>query len=192
MPSRQRPNNDGSRMSTARQQNDPQSTTRRAAARDAAVLMAAAGKAALSTLDVGTGHPYGSLVTVAIDGDGAPVMLLSGLARHTKNLDADDRASLLLEPVGAAGAADVGDPLAAARVTVVGRATRIDALDAVAIADVRRRFMSRHPDAAGYAGFADFGWFGFEISSAHFIGGFGRIVDVSAADLRAAFDGGSV
>ncbi|MBX9925674.1 MAG: pyridoxamine 5'-phosphate oxidase family protein [Hyphomicrobiaceae bacterium] len=154
-----------------------------AAARDVMALISGANKAALSTLDASTGHPYGSLVTVATDGEGRPLMLLSRLARHTRNLDADARASLLFEPLGLTA----GDPLAVARVTAIGRAMRIDPADAAAIGDVRTRFLSRHPDAAGYAGFADFGWFRLEIATAHFIGGFGRIIDVTAADLRAAF-----
>ena len=111
-------------------------------------------------------------------------MLLSRLARHTRNLDADARGSLLFEPVGVAA----DDPLAAARVTVIGRAMRIDPADTVAITDARARFLARHPDAAGYAGFTDFGWFRLDIASAHFIGGFGRIIDITAADLRAAIN----
>ena len=144
------------------------------AARDAAQLIRAADTAALATLERGTGFPYASHVTVAIDGDGALLLLLSKLARHTQNLDADPRASLLFTPVTAA----TGDPLASARVTLVGR------LAPTANPSAPARFLARHPDAAVYAGFADFRFFALDLEHAHFIGGFGRIIEVPVAELR--------
>ncbi|MDX2203501.1 MAG: DUF2470 domain-containing protein [Hyphomicrobiaceae bacterium] len=133
-------------------------------------LMRSALKAALGTLD--EGHPYASLVLVATDPSGAPLLLISGLARHTRNLAADARASLLIDGTGQGE-----DPLSGPRVTVRGRAARTD--DAVA----RRRFLARHPAAQGYASFADFGMWRLEVEDAHFIGGFGRIVGVSREAL---------
>jgi heme iron utilization protein len=146
------------------------------AAADAARLVLAARSAALATLDAQTGHPYASLVTVAVDTGGAPLMLLSGLARHTRNLDHDPRASLLFEPA----ALSPGDPLASARVTLVGAAQPTTNPQA------RARFLARHPEAAMYADFADFRFFVFTAGHAHFIGGFGRIVEIPAAELLAA------
>ena len=146
------------------------------ASSDAARLIHEAGTAALATLERGTGFPYVSHVTVVIDDDGAPVLLLSGLARHTQNLDTDPRASLLFTPVIAAP----GDSLASARVTLVGRLTPTSSSSAPA------RFLARHPDAAVYAGFADFRFFALTVEHAHFIGGFGRIIEVPAAQLRAS------
>ncbi len=64
------------------------------------------------------GYPYGSFVTVALD-DGAPIFLISRLAEHTKNLERDPRASLLVAEGGSA------DPLANGRVTMIGRCTRV-------------------------------------------------------------------
>jgi putative heme iron utilization protein len=132
---------------------------------------------ALATLAAGSGDPFASLVTVATLPDGTPVLLLSDLALHTRNAKADPRASLLL-----ASAGGEGDPLAGARVSVGGRLRRLEkGTDEDAAA--RRRFLMRHPDAAGYAGFADFSVFVMEVSGAHLVAGFGRIVEIAAADL---------
>lgn len=133
-------------------------------------LVRGALKAALGTLD--EGHPYASLVLVATDPAGGPLLLISGLARHTRNLLADARASLLFDGTG-----QDADPLSGPRVTLRGRAQRTD--DPVA----RRRFLARHPSAEGYAKFADFGLWRLDVQDAHFIGGFGRIIDIPRVDL---------
>src|ERR1700720_3875749 len=74
---------------------------------------------ALGTIDRNTGHPFGSLVNVATDVDGSPLILVSRLATHTANLEADSRASVLV------AAAGKGDPLAHPRLTVLGRFVQI-------------------------------------------------------------------
>lgn len=130
-------------------------------------------KAALATLEPATGIPYASLVTVANGADGSPLMLLSNLALHTRNLKADGRASMLFDASDAAG-----DPLAGGRVTLIGRVVRIDEP-----AHARQRFLSRLPEAALYADFPDFAFYRLAVERAHYIGGFGRIVDLGAADL---------
>lgn len=136
------------------------------------VLLRQALKAALATLEPQGGAPYASLVTLATAADGAPLMLLSRLAVHTQNLLKDPRASLLVDGTSAAG-----DPLAGGRVSLGGRiAVTADAHD-------RRRFLARHPEAAMYADFPDFAFYRFEIERAHYVGGFGRIVDLSARDI---------
>jgi putative heme iron utilization protein len=73
---------------------------------------------ALATLDRDAGFPFASLVTVATDLDGSPLLLMSQLSAHTLNLERDPRASLLLAQGGK------GDPLAHPRLTVIGRAER--------------------------------------------------------------------
>lgn len=123
---------------------------------------------ALATLDA-DGGPYASLVAVATDPSGAPSFLISGLARHTRNLAADPRASLLL----AAGAA--ADPMNAPRAGLTGRVTKVGPGEVEA---VKARFVARHPDAAGYAGFADFAFCRMAVEGAHLVEGFGRIIDV--------------
>jgi len=147
-------------------------------AREARALVRTALKGSLATLRKSTGHPYPSLVLTATDPDGTPVFLISKLAVHTQNLAGDSRASLLIDGTG-----DADDPMAGARVTLIGQARPTDSPTA------RRRFLARHPAAEGYADFADFAFYTLQPESAHFIGGFGRIVDLSAADVMTALDG---
>ena len=92
------------------------------------------------------GYPYGSFVTVAFD-NGNPVFLISGLAEHTKNLERDPRASLLVAESGSA------DPLANGRVTLLGPCTRVEGKGGSA----RDAFLAAHPNASYYADFRDFG-----------------------------------
>ncbi len=141
-------------------------------ASDARGLVRRALKASLATLDPGTGYPYASLIIVANDPSGAPTLLISNLARHTRNLVNDNRASILVDGTGA-----TGDPLQGARVTLFGLAEKTD--DPA----VRRRFLARHPEAEFYAGFPDFSFWRLKVEGAHYIGGFGRIVDLKPEHL---------
>lgn len=141
-------------------------------------IVRASRKAALATLDSETGAPFASLVAVATGFDGMPVTLISTLARHTKNIDRDPRASLLFEH--AEQAAEGGDILAAGRVTVMGH------LEKTEDADLRRRFLARHPASADYAAFADFSFYALVVESAHFVGGFGRIMTMPASTFLLA------
>jgi putative heme iron utilization protein len=136
-------------------------------------VLRSAGTGALATLSA-DGSPFASLVTVATAPDGGPILLISRLAVHTQNLARDARSSLLLvEPGG-----EAGDPLAGARLTLVGRVGDVDPDPLLA-----RRFQARHPEAAGYVGFADFGFRRFTVEGAHLVAGFGRIVGLSRADV---------
>ena len=127
-------------------------------------LMRSRRMAALATRMADGGWPYASLVLTAADPDGWPILLLSRLAEHTRNLEAEPRASLLFEAVEG-----LESPLTGARATVLGRAERS------AEPRLRARFLARHPDAAGYADFADFGFFRLSVERAHLVAGFGRI-----------------
>src|SRR5262245_45978969 len=129
-------------------------------------------KGALATLDQATGHPYASLVLLATEPDGSPILLISRLARHTRNLQGDARASLLLDASNG-----LGDPLAGGRLTLIGEAR--PSLSASALG----RFLARHPSAQVYARFADFSVYQLEVAGAHFVGGFGKIIDLAAADV---------
>lgn len=135
-------------------------------------LMRQALKGSLATLEASSGHPYASLVTVATDVDGTPLLLISTLALHTQNLKSDGRASLLFDGTDA-----TGDPLAGGRVTLIGQARKTQRDGA------RERFLTRHPLASGYADFPDFAFYEVVPERAHFIGGFGRIVDLKPDDL---------
>jgi len=130
-------------------------------------------KASLATIDHETGSPYASLVIVATDAGGAPVTLLSTLANHTKNLANDPRASLLFDETGGGG-----ELLEGARVSVSG------VMEITDEPDIRARFLSRHPSAAGYAGFEDFAYYALKVEGAHFVGGFGLITDLTAQELK--------
>ena len=137
-------------------------------------LLRTATRASLATLLPEGGAPYASLVAFATDPAGAPLLLISTLAIHTQNLALDARASLLIEdPARPEGT----DPLREARLSLMGRLERSE--DPV----VSRRFLARHPDAAGYATFKDFGFYRFTIERAHQVAGFGRITDLDPADI---------
>ena len=126
---------------------------------------------ALATLMPGSGDPYCSLVNVATAADGAPLLLISTLAIHTKNLLADPRASLMIDE------RKEGDPLEGARIMLMGTATPTD--DPAA----RQRYLARHPEAEQFAGFKDFSFYRIEISRIHLVAGFGRIVDLKPQDV---------
>ncbi len=147
-------------------------TTPRAPGAAARRLMRSRRTAALATSMAEGGWPYASLVLAAADHDGTPVLLLSRLAEHTRNLEADARASLLFDDVDG-----LESPLTGARATVLGRAER------TAEPRLRARFLARHPDAAGYADFGDFSFFRLKVESAHLVAGFGRIHWVERADV---------
>ena len=137
----------------------------------AKALLRATRAGTLATLDRNTGHPFGSLVNVATDAGGAPLILVSRLATHTANLEVDGRASLLLAETGK------GDALAHPRLTVLGSMAPVahDSADEPAI---RRRFLARHPKSELYAGFADFSFWRMDVVSAHLNGGFARAADL--------------
>jgi heme iron utilization protein len=136
----------------------------------------------LATIDRNTGHPFASLVNVATDVDGSPLILVSRLSTHTANLENDRRASLLFASVGR------GDPLAYPRLTVLGTFTPIARQDPQD-SRLRSRFLSRHPKSELYAGFADFSFWRLEIISAHLNGGFGRAADLKASDVMTDLTG---
>lgn len=139
-------------------------------------LVREARSGALATLMAGSGDPYCSLVNVATDAAGAPILLLSKLALHTKNLLADARCSLMLDERNSFGTLE-GDPLQGARVMLMGKIAPTK--DAAA----RARYLARQPEAAQFVDFADFGFFRIEIERAHLVAGFGRIVDLAGKDL---------
>jgi len=131
---------------------------------------------ALATLMAGKGDPYCSLVNVATAADGAPLLLISRLAVHTKNVLADPRVSLMLDERKA------GDPLQGARVMLMGTAA------VSGDKDVRRRYLDRQPEAEMFAGFADFAFYRIALKGAHLVAGFGRIVDLSREDVLTPVD----
>ena len=132
---------------------------------------------ALATLMAAHGDPYCSLVNVASAPDGAPVLLISRLAVHTRNLLADPRVSLMLDERVA------GDPLEGARIMVAGRAREAGDDER---AMLRRRYLNAHPSAESFVDFKDFSFFRIQPSGAHLVAGFGRIIDLEPEQFLTA------
>lgn len=158
----------------------PAETPEQAQAR-ARSLMLSSRSALLSTVFSGgatsgfDGAPYGSLVTVAFDTDGMALLLFSDLSDHSRNLKADDRASLLFED-----AAHLPNPQTGPRLTVMGRIKKVSQSDR---ARIRARFLAKHPGVALYADFGDFHFYRMTPDRAHWVGGFARAVWFKAAKL---------
>jgi putative heme iron utilization protein len=115
------------------------------------------------------GWPYASLVLLAVEPTAAPLLLISDLAEHTRNIRADPRVALLVD-----GTAGLADPLTGARASLLGRALPCDPGQADT-SQAMARYVARHPSAALYAGFRDFHLFRVELAAAHLVAGFGRI-----------------
>jgi putative heme iron utilization protein len=124
---------------------------------------------ALATLVPGSGDPYCSLVNVASHPDGSPILLISRLALHTRNILGDSRVSLMLDERAA------GDPLEGSRIMLAGRAEEARG-DQIAL--LRRRYLNAHPSAEAFVNFKDFAFFRIHPTGAHLVAGFGRIVDL--------------
>ena len=120
------------------------------------------------------GWPFGSVMPYALDDSGRPLFLISSMAMHTQNLDAEPRASLLVQQ------SDGGaDPLGAARLTLMGEIAKVPAEDADA---VRKIYLSRHENARYWVDFEDFAFYRMEVADLYFVGGFGVMGWVTAED----------
>lgn len=124
------------------------------------------------------GFPFGSLMPYALDEEGRPLLLISSMAMHTQNLQQDPRASLLVTQAEAEG-----DPLGAARVTVVGNATVVDKEQA---ANVRGLYLERHPNSKYWVDFDDFSFFRMDVLDVYYVGGFGVMGWIAAPDYSLA------
>jgi putative heme iron utilization protein len=132
--------------------------------------------ATLATLNE-DGAPFATLTAVATDHDGAPILLMSRLAQHTRNLERDPRLSLLLAEGGS------GDPLAHPRLTLIGAAARSGE------PRLRARYLRRNPKAALYADFPDFSFWRVTLASVHLNGGFARAADFGPDFLLTTLEG---
>ncbi|MBO0735977.1 MAG: DUF2470 domain-containing protein [Alphaproteobacteria bacterium] len=123
------------------------------------------------------GAPYASLVLFVVDLDASPLLLLSDLAQHTRNIAFDPRVSLLLDATE-----DHPDPLTGPRITLVGRAEAVD--------DPRRmaRFAAHHQTSAHYSGFGDFRLYRVAVERGHLVAGFGSIHWIEGSDLLFSAD----
>jgi putative heme iron utilization protein len=152
-----------------------------AARRLGKTLVRTARYAALATIDPLDGAPSASRVSLATAMDGAPVFLISRLSSHFTNLGADPRCSLLVGEPGK------GDPLAYARMTLIGTAQPLPA--GTERAHVKSRYLRRHPKAALYVDFVDFAFWRFTTSRASLNGGFGKAYALAKSDLATPLEG---
>jgi heme iron utilization protein len=145
----------------------------------ARTLISLASLGTLSTLSrKHSGFPFGSLMPYALDLAGRPLFLISNMAMHTQNLKADPRCSLF---VGQANAD--GDPLGAARATLIGVAEPIPASD---LSSVREMYLARHENSRYWVDFSDFSFFRLQPVDLYYVGGFGVMGWVEARDYEAA------
>ena len=143
-------------------------------ARLARSLLRRSRQGALATLMPDSGDPYCSLVNLAAHPDGSPILLISRLALHTKNILTDGRVSLMLDERAE------GDPLEGARIMLAGRAEEAAEGE---LELVRRRYLGAHPSAEVFVDFKDFSFFRIVPSGAHLVAGFGRIVDLKPSQF---------
>jgi heme iron utilization protein len=145
---------------------------------DAGLALALIREARTGTLCVvdTTGHPYGALVNVGHNPEGTPVLLISELARHTKSLRVNPKASLAI----AGPLPSEGDPLTGFRLTLAGEMHEVER------AQFAAAYIAEHPYAAGYAEFSDFSFWSLKVSQAYAIGGFGRIYTFAPEEIFTA------
>jgi len=124
------------------------------------------------------GFPFGSVMPYALDGRGRPIFLISTMAMHTQNLQADARASLLVTQPDASG-----DPLGASRVTVMGNVLTIPKPE---VADARQRYLERYANSKYWVNFEDFSFYRMDVLDVYYVGGFGVMGWVQAADYGLA------
>lgn len=124
------------------------------------------------------GYPFGSVTPYALDGQGRPLFLISSMAVHTKNLAANPKAALLVsEETSEEGL------LSGARANLLGSVAEVpDAEEPAA----REAYLAQHPAAAQWADFGDFAFYRMDVAEVYYVGGFGMMGWVSAADYAGA------
>jgi putative heme iron utilization protein len=120
------------------------------------------------------GFPFGSVMPYGLDANGRPIFLISTMAMHTQNLQADSRASLLVTQSEASG-----DPLGASRVTLVGNVLTIPEAE---IAEARRLYLDRYANSKYWVDFEDFSFYRMDVVDVYYVGGFGVMGWVQASD----------
>ena len=120
------------------------------------------------------GFPFGSVMPYGLDDQGRPIFLISTMAMHTQNLQADPRASLLVTQE------DIeGEPLGASRVTALGNVLPVPKTE---LAEVRKLYLERHANSKYWVDFEDFSFYRMEVIDVYYVGGFGVMGWVSASD----------
>ena len=124
------------------------------------------------------GFPFGSLMPYGLDGEGRPIFLISTMAMHTQNLQADPRASLFVTEPGI-----IGDPLGSSRVTLIGTVGRIAESE---LAVARAAYLTRYPDSKYWVDFEDFFFYRMDVVDVYYVGGFGVMGWVAASEYSQA------
>lgn len=146
-------------------------------AQRARALMHAGGASSLSTISVKhPGYPFGSVMPYVADKTGNPIVLISAMATHTKNLRADPRATLLVTEQSEAS-------LSAARVSVIGDFARVEDAEKQNVAEI---YLAAHPESRQWVSFGDFGFYRMTVKDVYLVGGFGVMGWVTAEDYSAA------
>jgi putative heme iron utilization protein len=120
------------------------------------------------------GFPFGSVMPYGLDEKGQPIFLISTMAMHTQNLQADPRSSLLVTQPGASG-----DPLGASRVTLLGNVLPVDVPE---VAEARKLYLARYANSKHWVDFEDFSFYRMGVIDVYYVGGFGVMGWVSASD----------
>jgi putative heme iron utilization protein len=120
------------------------------------------------------GFPFGSVMPYGLDGQANPVFLISTMAMHTQNVQADPRSSLLVTQPGA-----TGDPLGASRVTLLGNILPISVPE---VAEARKLYLTRYANSKYWVDFDDFSFYRMDVVDAYYVGGFGVMGWVSASE----------
>ena len=124
------------------------------------------------------GFPFGSLMPYGLDDHGRPIFLISSMAMHTQNLQADPRASLLVTQMEANS-----DPLGSSRITLIGNVRRIPEPE---VAAARELYLARYENSKYWVDFEDFAFWRMEVIDLYYVGGFGVMGWVEAAEYDAA------
>jgi heme iron utilization protein len=124
------------------------------------------------------GFPFGSVMPYSLDEQGRPIFLISTMAMHTQNLKAEPRASLLVTQANAEG-----DPLGAARVTLIGNVLPVAQPE---LAHARELYLGRYENSKYWVDYEDFSFYRMEIVDVYYVGGFGVMGWVAASEYCAA------
>jgi len=125
------------------------------------------------------GFPFGSVMPYGLDDRANPVFLISTMAMHTQNVQADPRSSLLVTQPDTAG-----DPLGASRVTLLGNILPVPVPE---VAEARKLYLARHANSKYWVDFDDFSFYRMEVVDVYYVGGFGVMGWVSATEYYSAY-----
>jgi heme iron utilization protein len=124
------------------------------------------------------GYPFGSVMPYGLDEPANPVFLISTMATHTQNLQADPRSSLLVTQLDS-----IGDPLGTSRVTLLGNTLPVPEAEVV---EARKLYLARHANSKYWVDFDDFSFYRMDLVDVYYVGGFGVMGWVAASEYHSA------